>query len=87
MTKQGRARTFLLGVLRDSCKLDIASLKDDDHLQADLGLDSMGLLHLALEIENALQCHLGEDPADPPETVGDLLALVEARLQEQLRVA
>jgi hypothetical protein len=43
----------------------------------------MGLITLALEIENHWQLYLAEPPEAPPQTLGELVALVAQRLQEQ----
>ena len=52
-------------------------------LQEDLGLDSMGLITLALEIENHWQLYLAEPPRRCRQTLGELVALVAQRLREQ----
>jgi len=54
----------------------------DARLQEDLGLDSMGLLTLALETENHFDLCLEEPPDQPPQTVRELIDLVEQRLKE-----
>ena len=58
-----------------------------DHLQHDLGLDSMTFLHLALDLEAFLGAPLGENPEQLPETVRDLVDLVHLRLGRQQHVA
>ena len=68
-----------LTIVRDFAKdrLDVplenivatASLKD-------LGIDSLGLLELIFEFEEKLNLSVPQD-IDPPQTVGDLLAIVE----------
>ncbi len=45
-------------------------------LQADLGLDSMGLLNFALEVENHFQIFLNEPPDQPPSTLLEVAHLV-----------
>ncbi len=54
-------------------------------LQEHLGLDSAGLLNLALEVENSFQLMLEEPPEDPPSTVAELVTLLEERLAEEGR--
>ena len=70
------------GVLREHCRVTTDTTLES-RLAEDLGLDSMGLLALALHVENHYQLVLGEDPSDPPTTVGDIVTLVEARLAER----
>ena len=52
-------------------------------LAEDLGLDSVGLLTLALEVENHYQMALGEEPDQAPRTVSDVIELVQMRLGER----
>ncbi len=87
MTAQNQAREALVCILVEECKIDVAGISDDHHLQDDLGLDSMKLLSLALEAENFLGCPLDEDPENPPMTVRALVELVALRLEEQQNVA
>lgn len=49
-------------------------------LAEDLGLDSIGLLTLAVELENHYRVRLEENPEAPPATLGELAELVKARL-------
>jgi len=87
MNAYKEAREALISILVEDCKVDASSISDEDHLQDDLGLDSMRLLSLALEAENFLGCALEEDPEDPPLTVRALVELVATRLEEQRHVA
>ncbi len=57
----------------------------ETRFQEDLELDSMGLLTLAAEVENHWQVYLDEPPEQPPQTVGELVALIVQRIQEQRR--
>lgn len=68
-------------ILRQECAVT-APFTRESRLAEQLGLDSVGFLTLALELENHYQLTLEEDPQDPPRTVGDLVRLVEARLKE-----
>ena len=56
------------------------ALDEGLHLQADLGLDSMALLNLALEVENALNSVAG--PEKPPEAISEIVDLIQERLRE-----
>ena len=87
MNVQQKAKAALVSILMEECKLDVAEISDNHHLQDDLGLDSMKLLSLALEAENFLGCPLDEDPENPPMTVRALVELVAARLEEKKNVA
>ena len=87
MTSQQKSRDAVVSILIKDCKVDVAGISDDDHLQDDLGLDSMTLLNLALEAENFLGCPLDEDPEDPPLTIGALVDLMALRMEEHRHVA
>jgi len=73
-----------LGVVLDNASL---TPKPSDHLQHDLGLDSMTFLHLALDLEAFLGAPLGENPEQLPETVRDLVDLVSLRMERHHDVA
>jgi acyl carrier protein len=72
----------VVSVLRRTCGVQV-EVSSDTRLAEDLGLDSMNLLALALELENHYQLQLGEDPADPPRTVGQVVALISAGLKNR----
>lgn len=55
----------------------------ETRLQADLGLDSMGLLNFALEVENHFQVFLNEPPDQPPDTLAEVADLVARAQGEQ----
>ncbi|RME55660.1 MAG: acyl carrier protein [Deltaproteobacteria bacterium] len=69
-------------ILQEACGVR-GPITHETRLAEDLALDSVGLLTLALEVENRYELFLEEDPLDPPRTVGDLVELVERRLAEQ----
>jgi acyl carrier protein len=52
----------------------------DTRLVEDLGLDSVGLLTLVVEIENHYQVRLEESSEDPPRSLGQLTDLIDQRL-------
>lgn len=73
----------IASILHEHCGIQDHHPASQARLQDDLGLDSMGLLTLALEIENHWQLVLAEPPDAPPQTLGELVLLVAQRLQEQ----
>lgn len=72
--------------LRQQCKVTVA-IERSTRLREDLGLDSLALLTLAVAAEDHFHLCLNEDPESPPATVGDFVALVARRLQEEGRHA
>jgi acyl carrier protein len=71
----------VVDALRKHCGVE-KQVRADSRLAEDLGLDSVGLLTLAVEVENFYRIKLGEDPEHPPRTVADITALVKQRLGE-----
>ena len=69
-------------VLNEHCGTATDLVQPEAELQADLGLDSVGLLSLALELENRFEIYLGEDTENPPATVDDVAKLLIERLAE-----
>jgi acyl carrier protein len=80
MTADADIFETVVSVLRRACGVQV-EVSSDTRLAEDLGLDSVGLLALALELENHYQLQLGEDPASPPRTVGDVVALIAEGLR------
>ena len=84
MTSEEDILKTVRSVLAERC-----GVRDDvmlsTKLSEDLGLDSTGLLTLALELENHYRLQLGEDPESPPLSVGDVVALISKGLQESER--
>ena len=74
-------------ILREVLEDESLELQGDESLVHDLGLDSMTFLHLALQLEDFLQAPLNEDPENLPETVSDLIRLVEEQLEALAHVA
>ena len=69
-------------VLRGPCGVH-QEISYDSLLMEDLGLDSMGMLALAVELENRFRIRLEEDPEQAPETVRDVVELLALRLEQQ----
>jgi acyl carrier protein len=58
-------------------------LKNDSRLIEDLGLDSLQLQGLAVEVENHFRICLEPEDEEAIETVGDLVTIVQAKLAEE----
>lgn len=52
----------------------------ESRLLEDLELDSMGMLALAVGLENRFRVKLEEDPENAPATVNELVSLLSQRL-------
>lgn len=60
-------------------------IDEDDRLVADLGIDSLGAIVLAVGLENHFRVRLKEHDAGTLVTVGDLVRLVQQRCREAAR--
>jgi len=76
MKNTDRYLNAIRNTLKKHSGVEPSTVALESRLQADLGLDSIGLLSLALELENEFQVYLAEDANNPPETVADIVALL-----------
>lgn len=60
-------------------RADLPPLEVEQRLVEDLGLDSIEMLSLAVEIEDAFEIHLDDVDEGAITTVGELLAAIEER--------
>lgn len=70
----------VLRVLRGPCGV-VEEIAESSRLAEDLQLDSVGLLALAVSLENHYKVRLPDNPAQPPETVADVLDLLQRGLE------
>ena len=54
-------------------------ITEETNIRTDLALDSLSLLNLAVEIESEFELEVSDRDAMNLETVGDVLALIEAK--------
>ncbi len=66
-------------VLTSFCGVD-HDILESSRLAEDLQLDSVGLLSLAVNLENHYRIRIADDPTTPPQTVGDVIDLLEKAL-------
>ena len=60
-------------------RVDISTLKETDNLSA-LGLDSLDLVEVLLEIEQALNVEFDIDEISEAKTLKDILSLIEKKM-------
>ena len=61
-------------------RVGISNLKEEDSL-SDLGLDSLDLVEVMLEIEEALGIEFDSSEIGEVSSLGDVLKLIEAKLK------
>lgn len=67
-------------VLRGPCGVP-GEISQSSLLAEELRLDSVGMLSLAVNLENRFKVRLPDQPESPPETVGDVVDLLEISLR------
>ena len=70
-------RETALSVIAKVSKVEVAALRPDMDLVADLGFDSAKSLELLVELEEALGIEVSDEQAARLNSVGDILAIVE----------
>ena len=63
-----------------STRVDVSSLKEEDELTA-LGLDSLDLVEVMLQIEEELHIEFSSDEISELKTLKDVLNLIETKLK------
>lgn len=63
-----------------STRVDVSSLKEEDELSA-LGLDSLDLVEVMLQIEEELHVEFSSDEIEELKTLKDVLNLIETKLK------
>jgi acyl carrier protein len=66
-----------LAVIAKVSKVEVAALRPDMDLVADLGFDSAKALELLVELEEALGIEVSDEQAARLNSVGDILAIVD----------
>jgi acyl carrier protein len=72
----------VLEILRGPCGVT-AKITPESRLVEDLELDSVGMLCLAVGLENKFRVKLEENPEEPPDTVQDVLTLLELAQEKE----
>lgn len=68
----------IVEILRNVCDLDASVEINADSTFKDLDLDSLDVVEIAMECEDEFGIEL--DVEEPPKTMGEFVALVEAKL-------
>lgn len=72
----------VLEVLRGPCGVSV-DITSQSRLVEDLALDSVGMLCLAVGLENKFRVKLEENPDSPPDTVADVVKLLECAIRKE----
>ncbi len=82
-------RTEIVAAVSDACvellKADRSSLNEDTRFGDDLDADSLDLVEVVMSLEDRFGIAIPEDDLDGVETIGQAVALVQARLTDETR--
>ena len=67
----------VLGIVARVAKRDLASIKPEQELVADLGIDSPKALQLMCDVEEELKIEMPEDAIGKIVTVADILKVIQ----------
>jgi len=83
MTTQQERRTKLVHLIATIAETDVASVRGEQRLREDLGMDSLGALELLSTVSEALSIDLDVEDAMDLRTVDDAARFVEKSYLEQ----
>jgi acyl carrier protein len=63
-----------------------ATIAEKSHLVADLGIDSLGVMEIVADIEDTFKLSIPDEALREVETVADVAAAIEVRLQRDGRL-
>lgn len=78
--ERGELLAHVVKVLRGPCGVPYP-IAESSRLAEDLHLDSVGMLSLAVNLENHYRVRLPDNPAEPPQTVGDVVGLLAQAME------
>lgn len=87
MMDRDSIRQTLVGYLEDDLGEAIPSLDDGVDIREGLGLDSVDVVGLVMQIERQFRIRLASEELTEIVTVGDLLDLLQARIVEEPAIA
>jgi acyl carrier protein len=69
-------------LLGDCVDIDAAQIKLTDHLVTDLGMDSLDLVEIVMDIENEFKIRIEPAEADLASTVSLIIDLIKSKAKE-----
>src|SRR5215467_8537303 len=80
MPVESEIATQIRTALAKRLKRDVSQVRLEDNLRDDLGLDSLSMLEMVFEVEEAFNLEIPDDDLSKVTTVGDVVTYVESRL-------
>jgi acyl carrier protein len=73
--------TFIVkDIMKYKLGLEESQLQDSAHLQDDLGIDSLDIVELQMELENKFQIKITDEEAEKMTTVGSIIICVQRKM-------
>ena len=69
--------TKLRNIMLENTNIDVSSLSLSTNLQSDLSLDSLGMVELAVYIEDEFNIKLSDEKIESFETIKDIVEYIE----------
>ncbi|OAI51798.1 hypothetical protein AYO44_04840 [Planctomycetaceae bacterium SCGC AG-212-F19] len=82
MQDRNAIRQTLLELIEADTGQTYGSLDDQANLKEQLGLDSVDVVSIVMQVENRFRIRLGHEELQQVVTVGNLLDLMQAKLAE-----
>jgi acyl carrier protein len=76
-------RNSLIGYLEEDLGEPVPSLDDDVHIREGLGLDSVDVVGLVMQVERQFRIRLATEELSQIASVGDLLDLLQVKISER----
>ncbi|MFQ3593589.1 MAG: phosphopantetheine-binding protein [Gemmataceae bacterium] len=87
MQDRQQIRATLIEMLEADTGESYKDIKEEDNIREGLGLDSVDVVSVVSQIERKLQMRLSHEELLKIVTVGDLLDLIESKVQAQSKAA
>jgi acyl carrier protein len=80
-------REVLLVLFEEETGEEVSSLKDDQSLSEQLGLDSVDMVSLIMQLERRFKIRLAHEELAQAQQLGQLLDLVQSKVGSGIRAA
>ena len=80
-TKENDIAFIVKDMMMYKLGLEQSQLQDSAHLQDDLGIDSLDIIELQMEIENKFSINISDDEAEKMKTVASIILCVQRKMQ------
>lgn len=73
-------RDKVLEIVAYNSFIDISDIEDDNRFVEDLGMDSLDIFDMCIDVEDEFGIEIGVEKASKIKTVKDLINIAEARM-------